>query len=161
MIDNQLDKPNIKLTPEQTQAIETSQQRLTIIQIEIANTTKALNALKNDSSIALKDANYQKEILANINIQIAQANETLDALKKSIVKNQSIESDLREEIETNTKIQTEKEMSLKDREVTIEKKENDIKNKELALNQLVANHAKEYFNFSTKVVNLKEVLKDF
>lgn len=134
---------NVKLTPEQLQAIEVATQRLYNLQNETNAALKVLSALKNDSIVALKDKNYQEEQLSKVTeqVRIIQSElENLSVQKYDLITDLSLaRSELSEikasserkmaEITEQVKLHSEKENDFITREICLSGSEREYEEK--------------------------------
>lgn len=117
---------NPKLTPEQLQSIDVVNQRLFVIQTETTIAVKTLNSIKGESAIALKDRQYQEELLLGVTSQILEAQAKLNTLNESNSKASEILSATTQEIGKKSDILAAMESEFKKREDNISSKEADL-----------------------------------
>lgn len=120
---------NVALTFEQLQQIDTVQTRLKNLESEIAIATKNLNVVNKDVVKATKEREYQEELKANLDKGIADKQVAHESLKQSLAEMNDALTESREEIITNAKKHSEKELELENRENDVKKAEADIMQK--------------------------------
>ncbi len=152
---------NIKLTDNQTKAIDIANQKLVVIQNEIAVATKVLNSTKNDSIVATKEKLWQEELLSDIKSKTNEAQSKLDVINTSITTQGEILSSINQEIAQKSISLNSKEMELKDREDNVSKKEEEVFSRQEELSQKEVNHEEISKRFKRKVEMLKEVITQF
>lgn len=161
MIDNQTQPNNPVLTPEQTQAIEYSKGILLNLEGEISIAQKALKQLKSESERAIKDKDYQEEMLIDITKKVNTASVQLEELTAQINENIEQLNLLREESKNLSVSHEEKSTELANREFVVSKKETELCNKEIDLNKEIEILNTDKVNHAEKVTKLKEVISIF
>lgn len=124
---------NIKLTSEQTQAIEETKSRLMNLEVEISIANKNLKALKSDTERITKEKIYQEELLAKVNTQIDDANSRLTSLLGAVLTGTNALSEVNQEIGKKGDILKAMELEFKSREDTLSSKEADLVTRETSV----------------------------
>lgn len=151
---------NIKLNDLDLVAIETAKVRLSGLEAEIGIANKTLGVINKDISKAVKEREYQEDLLITTSNQVTEKEKVFEGIEASIVQGEESLSMLRkEEVEIRKRI-TKDEEGIKERnDVLIQKEANfdlrfkELKEKEVTLYESEIAH-------KSKVDKLKEVLKE-
>ena len=161
MTDNQLDTPNIKLTPEQNTQVEAYQVKLANLLSEINNATKILRGTKTECDRAIKEKAYQEELLAGLTPKVEEKKKQIDAYNEEINNASTSLSKLQEEIKVKTTKQAELDSEYEARESSLVADEDEVDRREVKLNEKENSLQTNKDAFDAKVAKLKEVISTF
>lgn len=152
---------NVKLSFEQLQAEDVAKKRLANLESEISIATRNLKILKGDTDRATKENIYQNEMLSTVCDQVIDKQNKATKLDEEILEKSAQLNQLLSECKGyGDKIISDK-MSLKDREDTVSKREQEVIDKSKKIdenNQLLQSHIETH---NKKVSKLKEVIATF
>lgn len=159
MIDTPTTNPT--LTFDQLQAIDTTKKILSNLESEITNAQKILRGTKMECDRAVKEKEYQEELVSDLSSQTQTLSDNLNAVKKEITETTEFLNKLRAEIKISKERQDSKEIELQDRENKLISKESDLNKKEQTVNEDLEIFSKNEKDFYSKVAKLKEVISIF
>ncbi len=143
--------------PEQTTQINEYIVRLSNIESEISIAQKNLKAIKSESERAIKDKQYQEELHGEVVNKVTSMRVQANELETKIEESIEILNKLREEVKFESIDHESKTTELKNRELVISKKETELCNKEIALNNAIKILNEEKAVHAEKVTKLKEL----
>jgi chromosome segregation ATPase len=151
---------NVVFTDDQKKQLEVFETRLSNTQSEVRVAAKALSAINNDTVVAIKEREYQDDLLASITAQIDVARKTFDEVNEQIPVARETLSSLQRDIAEKDGAMNVKQMELKDREDAVTKREKDVSTKiEMLRNQKdYLDNAK--YDFEIKVSKLRGVIEE-
>jgi len=160
MLNNQIE-PAIKLTDDQSRAIDETKRTLLNLESEISIASKNLKVTKADNEKLIKERIYQEELLNTITSKVNLVQTTLTELESNIADKTKELTKLNKKIETLENDILIKEANLKDREekIIIEEKKQEEKHNSIIESTYCLSKEKEEFNL--KVDKLKEVISQF
>jgi hypothetical protein len=127
------EEANIKLTPEQTQAIEETKARLFNLESEISIANKNLKFIKGESEKAIKDRIYQEELLEKVSIQVREEETRLATLIASTLSGSNALSEINQEVAKKKEEFATLVTSMRDKAEYISFKENELITRETSV----------------------------
>lgn len=151
----------IKLSDEQTLAIEETKNRLANMEAEISIATKNFKAIKQDTEKAIKERAYEEERLNSIVNQINPLEDKKVELESAIIEKLAELGQINSDIKESTIKQEEKERELNEREGLVIKNEQYLLGKKEILDNKEIEIKDQIDSFNSKVSRLKEVISEF
>lgn len=152
---------NPVLTPEQTLAIETTKQRLTILEAEITSANKTLTALKNETIVAVRSKEYYDQQLEEVKSLLSSKQSELEKVNADCLEMSAKLTTAQKEVGEKLNELNTKEISLKTREDVISQREKALSERDGNLSLSEAEHNGEKEDFYSKVESLKQILSQF
>lgn len=149
---------NIKLTDEQTAAIEEAQSRLLILESQINVQTKNLRTLKIDTDNVTKDRLLLEEEIKKLNDQVSPLKVTIDSLNRQIDEKISELASVTQKIAVKSDELTSKETSLKIREDSIAAKEDELNAREIILSNSEELYEESKQKLEARITRINEAI---
>lgn len=149
----------IKLTPEQTSQIEEYHKKLANLLSEIVNHTKILKGTKSECDRAVKEREYQEELLKKIESEIPLKQAEKESIEKSIAIMTEHISDARKKDEKLRKEWEEKAIELRERESKIKENEETLAKAQEVFRAEAIEQRAEREKLDKAAVAFKEALK--
>ena len=151
----------IKLSDEQTLAIEETKNRLANLEAEISIATKNFKTIKQDTEKAIKERVYEEERLNSIVNQIKPLEDKKVELESAIIEKLAELGKINSDIKESVVKQEEKEKELNDREELVVKNDKYLSERKEILDNKEIEIKDQTDSFNSKVSKLKEVISEF
>ena len=151
----------IKLSDEQTLAIEETKNRLANLEAEISIATKNFKTIKQDTEKAIKERVYEEERLNSIVNQIKPLEDKKVELESAIIEKIAELGKINSDIKESVVKQEEKEKELNDREELVVKNDKYLSERKEILDNKEIEIKDQTDSFNSKVSKLKEVISEF
>ena len=151
----------IKLSDEQTLAIEETKNRLANMEAEISIATKNFKTIKQDTEKAIKERAYEEERLSSIVNQIKPLEDKKVELESAIIEKIAELGKINSDIKESVVKQEEKEKELNDREELVVKNDKYLSERKEILDNKEIEIKDQTDSFNSKISKLKEVISEF
>ena len=151
----------IKLSDEQTLAIEETKNRLANLEAEISIATKNFKTIKQDTEKAIKERVYEEERLNSIVNQIKPLEDKKVELESAIIEKIAELGKINSDIKESVVKQEEKEKELNDREELVVKNDKYLSERKEILDNKEIEIKDQTDSFNSKISKLKEVISEF